>query len=143
MPILIILMLQTARQRQMDDTFQSGFIFGYFIGGLILTRIVSWLIRFILVKTVLRGLYVVSALIAHVATFIICAVGLWLMLSTPRETFTDYASGNTYRQSSEYPVEMLIIYGVCIVIWLGVDLVLARRAENKALEREAQASQSS
>jgi fructose-specific phosphotransferase system IIC component len=143
MPILIFLMLQTARQRQLDDTFQSAFIVGYFIGGLVLTRIVSWLIRFILVKTVLRGLYVVSALIAHVVTFIICAVGLWLMLSTPRETFTESASRNTYRQSSEYPVEMLIIYGVCIVIWLGVDLVLARRAENKALEREAQANQKS
>jgi fructose-specific phosphotransferase system IIC component len=141
MPLLIFVLLQTTRQRQMDDTFQSAFIVGYFIGGLVLTRIVSWIIRFILVKTVLRGMYVVSALIAHVATFIICAVGLWLMLSTPRETYT--VLENTYRQSSEYPTEMLIIYGVCIVVWLGVDLVLARRSERKYLERESQSNQTS
>lgn len=140
MPVLIFLMLQLTPQ-QVDDSVQSGFIFGYVVGGLVLTRIVSWVLRFVLVKTLLRGLYVVSALIAAVVTFALCAIGLWVRLSMPRENFT--VMRNTYGHSTEYPTEMLLIYGVCIVIWLVVDLFLARRAERRFLEREAEANQTS
>jgi len=133
-PMLMLVLLQTSRRRQMDDSFQSAFIVGYFIGGMLLTRIVSWVVRFVLVKILLRGKYVLSAVIGHAFTFVFCAVGLWVMLSTQRQTFST-SSGTVYRETSEYPVQMLLIYTVCIAIWFGVDLLLAKWAERRALAR--------
>lgn len=129
----ILALFQNSRRAQLDNQFQTAIIIGYFIGGMFLTRIVSGVLLLILAFTLMRRKRILAVVTAHATTFLFCAVGLWAMLSKPRDKFSVPTSGGSmqYTESSEYPFMNLFIYAICIVIWFLIDFALIKLIESR------------
>jgi hypothetical protein len=135
----LLLLLQYNRRQQLEGQFQTWMMIGFFIGGLFLTRVVSGVIALILGFTLMRGKRLRAVATAHAATFVICAVGLWAMLSKPRGSVsvpTSQGSMN-YTESGEYPFLNLFIYLICILIWFAVDFAVAKILDKRAQSKAA------
>ena len=137
--LLPLLLFQYNRRRQLESQAQTWMMIGYFIGGLVLTRIISGVIALLLGFTLMRGKRVLAVATAHAATFVICAVGLWAMLSKPRASFgVPTSQGSmTYTESGEYPFINLFVYLVCILIWFAVDFAIAKIFDKRAQAKAA------
>lgn len=117
------------------STYENAWIIGFIIGLLIalgIARLITWVIRLILSKTIMRGQKKRAAFTA----FALCSVVIVTLIFVTRAGQPEYQDRVVDRYSGGYTVERTelfspltasLVYVGMLLLWLMVDLKLADR----------------
>jgi hypothetical protein len=111
--------LSGSEAESIKQTYRIGSLVFFSVGALISTRIVSWLVKLLLIKVIMKGDRKLSACFAAIITLALFAFPTYILSDS---------------------VERIIVYAASLTLWLVVDLAFAAKAERSETELSSQAA---